>query len=103
MDEEVLDNLAQQVQTTLSSPVAPPRFDLADLRKFLDFTHQIAKEAGVPEEELDELLDHAAREYVTRHMQHHISKLLQVIFESPEPSARGEFAFFRRFARIDER
>ena len=103
VDEEVLDTLARQVKAALSPPVAPSRFDLEDIRKFLDLTRQIAQEASVPEEELEELLDYAAREYVARYMQHRVSRLLQVTFESSEPSARGEFAFFRRFARVDER
>ena len=58
MDEEMLDSLAQQVKTALSSPAAPSKFDLEDIRKFLSFTCQIAQEAGVPEEELEELLDY---------------------------------------------
>lgn len=100
LDDEALEALAQEVRAVFAPRPAPREFDLDDIREFLDLTTKVAHEAGIrDDEELKALLDQAARMYVARSIQDHLSDVLQLTLEFPSPPlTRGAAAFFRRFA-----
>lgn len=100
VDDEALEALSQQVRMAFSPPHPRRDFDLDRISEFLGFVTKVAAEAGIEDQdELEELLVYAARMYVARSVQDHLSSVFRLSLEPPDPpTTRAWAAFFRRFA-----